>query len=162
MFGEVVQRTPWWVWPLFVGLLVLGFRQRRDRVVGRRRLLGLPLAMVAVSLHGVVSSFGGAAVALAGWGVGLALALRKPLAGGLRDVCAIRGTGVLAVAGSWWPLALMMAIFVVRYGVGVVLARGLALGGAWWFMALVGLALGGCSGIFVARAWAVLERAGPP
>lgn len=164
MFVEVVQRTPWWVWPLFVALLVLGLRQRRDRIVDRPRLLVLPLAMVAVSLHGVVSSFGVAAAALAGWAVGLGALLYKPLMERWRGVRAVRvicSAEPVAVAGSWLPLVLMMTIFVVRYVVGVVFARGLAPGGAWWFMALVGFVLGACSGRFVARAWVVLARATP-
>lgn len=58
MFWQIVLHTPLWVWPLFLGLLALGFSQSRDRTVPGSMVLALPAIMVAYSAYGVIATFG--------------------------------------------------------------------------------------------------------
>ena len=58
------------------------------------------------------------------------------------------------IPGSWWPLALMMAIFFIKYATGYAFARNLAIALQPWFVGAVSLSLGLLSGAFLARAGA--------
>jgi hypothetical protein len=149
----ILQHTPVWVWGLLAALIALGLSQARDREVAPSRVTILPVAMILLSASGVLSAFGPTPAAIAAWvaGVGAALML------GRRAVAA-RGarwsaqTSRLHVPGSWLPLALILALFCVKYGVGVGIAMNPGLARATDFDALVSFAYGAFSGLFVARA----------
>lgn len=67
---DILARTPVWVFAVFLVLLALGYQQSRTRTVSRQRFLLLPVAMMALSLYGVVSAFGVALVPLLAWVMG--------------------------------------------------------------------------------------------
>lgn len=67
MFIRILQHTPVWVWILLAALVALGLTQTRARRMTRRRATLLPVAMVTLSLVGVVSSFGSRALPLLAW-----------------------------------------------------------------------------------------------
>lgn len=152
MFIAIVQHTPVWVWGLLAVLVALGLSQTRDRQVSLARVTVLPLVMIALSVSGVLSAFGQSPVALGGWaaGVGAVLAFG-------RQFIAVRGaawsqqTGKLHVPGSWVPLALIVALFALKYFVGVSLALHHALAADTGFAASISVAYGGFSGVFLAR-----------
>ncbi len=152
MFIQIVQHTPAWVWGLFAALLALGLTQTRPREMSLLRVTLLPLAMIALSLSGVFSAFGHFPIALGGWGAGVAAALSLA-----RGRVAARGaewlpaTGTVYVPGSWLPLALIVALFALKYGAGVGLALHPALAADPVFAGLCSLAYGGFSGLFLAR-----------
>ena len=153
MLVEIIRRTPSWVFVLFFVLLALGYFQSKDRTVSRGQVAILPVAMIALSLHGVASAFGIAPVGLISWAVGAATAVRLGMM-----LIKTRGVSVSAetrsffVPGSWLPLALMMAIFFTKYAVGVIVARQLPFAGESVFVGLVSLCYGLLSGVFLARA----------
>jgi hypothetical protein len=151
--GTVLAHTPRWVFVVFIALLVLGFHQSRDRAVGHGRLLLLPVAMLGLSLYGVVSSFGLALLPFLAWvlGVGVVVALCTRR---LKSSARPGPSGSFRMPGSWWPLALMMGIFSIRYLVGYALARNLPIAFQSWFIAVVSFSLGLLSGAFLARAGA--------
>jgi hypothetical protein len=64
-------------------------------------------------------------------------------------------TRTVFVPGSWLPLALIVALFALKYGAGVSLALhpGLAIDTA--FAGLCSLAYGFFSGLFLARGWSL-------
>ncbi len=64
----ILAHTPVWVWPLLAALLVLGALQARARQVTLLRATLLPVAMLALSLWGVISVFASAST-LAAWAV---------------------------------------------------------------------------------------------
>ncbi|THF66271.1 tat pathway signal sequence [Pseudothauera nasutitermitis] len=149
--SAILANTPQWVFVVLAVLLVLGWRQSRDRRVRRGSLLILPVAMFGLSLHGVVASFGFAPLPVLAWGLGnaMVLALRPAW---LMPVVRAEPPGCLRVSGSWWPLTLMMAIFGIRYVIGYAAARQLPVVAQAWFAGSASLALGCLGGVFLARA----------
>ena len=159
---QALGHTPPWVFAVFVLLLGLGYQQSRARIVGRRRLLALPLIMAGLSLLGVVSSFGLSLPSLAAWLLGfliLALMARSRLTP--RGASHLPDSDAFRVPGSWVPLAAMLAIFALKYLTGYLQARGLPLAQARWYAPLQGLFLGLPGGFFAGRAAGILGTRRP-
>lgn len=158
MLLEIVKRTPTWVFLLFALLLALGWSQSRTRTVPRSRISLLPLAMLMLSLFGVLSLFGRAPLAALCWASGILFALLSGLKRtSPRGASYSTASGSFTIPGSWVPLYLMMAIFFVRYGVGVVVARRLPVASTTEFIGLISYTCGFLSGVFWVRALAVLR-----
>ncbi len=164
MFIEVAKGIPVWVYGLFFGLLLLGWLQSRNRIVGRGRIFLLPTAMVALSIYSATAAFGAVAAVLGAWALGLAVAVAAGLSlGPPRGAAYLEAQRAFAVPGSWVPLGLMMAIFLTRFVVGFSLARQLPMAGQADFMAGAGFLYGALSGLFLARAlnlWRVARAPG--
>jgi hypothetical protein len=164
MLLQIVFHTPTWVWALLAALLVLGASQTRDREITPARATVLPSVLLVLSLVGVATSFHQQVLPLLDWAGGLALGLSagvtwlKP-----RRARWDAHTGRFHVPGSGWPLVLILALFVLKYGVGVARALHPALVDQPVFGALIGLAYGSFSGLFASRALALwrLRRASP-
>lgn len=158
---QILSRTPTWVWVLLSALLVLGFMQSRTRAVSGVRLFVLPLAMLGLSLYGLMvdyrSAFGTQPAALASWSAALLLAvflgrlLRRPA--GVRYAS---DTERYIVPGSWVPLMLIMTIFCARYLTTVSLAIDATLVKSLSFACTTSLVSGLLSGTLLARALHVL------
>jgi hypothetical protein len=153
MLMEILKRTPPWVFVLFFLLLAFGYYQTKPRVLPIRRVAILPTVMIGVSIFSVVSAFGISIAAVSGWitGVVCALILNRWL-GWPWDVSYSKTRRLFALRGSWFPLALMMAIFLVRYAVGVLFARRLSVTNSQMFASAVSLVYGLLSGVFLAGA----------
>jgi hypothetical protein len=160
MLFEILKRTPSWVFILFFVLLAFGYYQSKDRVVNRNKVTILPAAMLVLSFYGVLSAFGSTPFALSSWLAGVAitacLGLKFVNPSGVSFATETRS---FLVSGSWLPLALMMAIFFTKYAVGVILARKLPIAGELPFIGSISLIYGLLSGVFLARAVAILRTA---
>ncbi|MGH8765108.1 MAG: DUF6622 family protein [Burkholderiales bacterium] len=160
MILQILQRTPPWVFVLFVALLVLGALQYRPRELGRPRVALMPAIFLPLSMWVIWNAFGPSAFAYGGWlaGIGAALLLnhytRLP-----RQVSYSADTRRFRVEGSWIPLSMMMAIFFTRYAIAVATAMQPELKGMPAFAAAVGFAYGLFSGSFLARALRILAAA---
>jgi len=155
--ATVIRHTPTWVWAVLMLLLVMGIAQSRPRHVGLARAGLLPLVMLAWSLSGVLSAFAGG-TALPAWAVGAmlaALAVRQSGYG--RRAIWLAAEQRFRVPGSWWPLALMLAIFLTKFVVAVALIEQPQLHAAPVFELAVSLLYGAFSGVFAGRAWALLD-----
>ena len=162
MLLQIVAHTPPWVWGLLVALIAFGTWQSLPRRLTIRRVVVLPLVLLALSLAGVASTFGLTAAALAPWGLGLVAAFVLGRAHvGPRGARWDAATALLHVPGSGLPLALILLLFVLKYGVGVTLALQPGLAHDAGFDAVVGLAYGSFSGLFVARALTLWRLARP-
>jgi hypothetical protein len=166
MFITIVRYTPVWVWGVLAALVALGLSQARDREMSLKRVMIVPLVLLALSAAGVIGAFGHAPVgpvAAGGWGAGLAAALTLA-----RHLVAVRGAAWLArsatlhVPGSWLPLVLMMALFGLKYFVGVSLALHPALANDTAFAGACSLAYGAFSGLFLGRALSLRALARRP
>lgn len=156
MLGQIVKGTPPWVWALLAGLIVLGVVQLRDRAMSATRLLVLPLVMALLSVISTASAFDAAPAALVAWLLGGTAALLA--VGRSSDPQAGRRTdGLYHVAGSWWPLMLILGIFCARYVVSVTLAINPGMRLHVPFQAMSGLFSGTMTGLFLGRAFAILE-----
>lgn len=115
MLLEIVKRTPPWVFVLFFVLLMFGYYQTRPRLLSIRRVAILPTVMIYMSALSAVSAFGLSIAAVSAWitGVVCALILNQWL-GWPWDVSYSKTRRLFTMRGSWFPLALMMAIFLVR------------------------------------------------
>jgi hypothetical protein len=152
MILTIVQHTPLRVWFILAGLVALGLAQTRTRELSLARVTVLPLVLLALSLAGVMASFGVLPVALAAWAAGLSMALALP-----RRALAKPGASWSAAAqslhvpGSWLPLLLMVGTFVIKYVAGASLAVQPALASNALFAGLCSLGFGTFSGLFLAR-----------
>lgn len=144
------------VWPFFLlgGLVMLGYRQSRDRVVRPGALVQLAVAMLALSLFGVTATFGAHLVPVLAWAVAFAATV---LLGA--PVLAPRGLAkqgpAVRMPGSWVPMGLMLGIFMTKFGLGFATGMGAQVLNEVWFIAAVSAMLGLFSGGFAARALAV-------
>lgn len=158
----VLQHTPTWVWALLVALVALGGSQAFARTVSLRRARLLPLSMCALSLWGVAAAFGSAA-ALAAWAVGgVVTALWVRRSGSAGGACWSAANQTFRLPGSWVPLALILGIFGVKFGVGINLALHPELRQTALFAVGASLTYGVFSGIFAGRAlvlWRLTEAA---
>ena len=151
--SQFLTQTPAWVFALFAGLLAFGLLQTRDRKVNRYLAYLLPAGMIALSLSGVRASFGLAPVPVALWAAGLVLVA---FAGYRlfpdRRVIFDPATNAFFIPGSWYPLAVIMAIFFTKYTVAVMTAMKSGAVASPAFAMAVSLAYGCFSGYFAARA----------
>lgn len=162
MILEIVRRTPLWVWPLFLLLLYLGYAQTRTRPVPAARLAILPVVMPGLSMLGMLSVFGADAVALGCWLAALLATLASVRALGLpKGAFRTPDARSFVVPGSWWPLALIMAIFFTRYAVAVALAMNPSLPQLALFTMAVSVTYGLPSGFFIGRALNIWRSATP-
>jgi hypothetical protein len=153
MLIQILMHTPRWVFVLFFALLAFGVQQLFARTATLRRISVLPVALLALSLAGVASTFAAQPLSLAVWalcaGAGTALTMTRPLPAGTRFDAATRR---FSLPGSAAPLALMMGVFFTKYLAGVALSISPQLasqaGFAFAFSALYGL----FSGLFAGRA----------
>ena len=160
MLLQILQRTPPWVFAVFIVLLAAGIVQSRDRQMSRARVAILPFFLICLSLFGVWSAFGESAAAFVAWltAVGAALLVnRRPKwPGGVTYEPSARS---FSVPGSWVPLALMMGIFFARYAVAVTLAMHPELRASTLTAGAAGFGYGLMSGAFPARARRILQSA---
>jgi hypothetical protein len=155
---EIVRHTPGYVWVILATLVVLGSLQLRDHHLTRLRLTLAPLALGAFSLWGAGNAFGVHAGVIGAWALGMAAAfMANRVLQWPREVCS-DGAGFV-VRGSAWPLALMLAIFVLRYVVAVTLVFHRDWATDALFGGILAASYGALSGLFAARAWRILQSA---
>ena len=162
MFLEILTRTPTYVFFIFAALLALGLSQTRTRQVALRRITILALAMAALSLAGTLSAFGGQPLALVTWAAAasavFALVIRRNNPPGTTFNA---DTGRLTLPGSWFPLAIMMGIFLTKYIVGVSMAIAPALAQQMPLALGVSALYGVFSGVFLGRGARLWRLANP-
>jgi hypothetical protein len=156
VIGPILSHTPLYVWAILAGLIALGSLQWRTVRLTRARLLIAPVALGAFALWGVSNAFGARPAVLGAWllGVALALVMNRMLLRWPRDV-RLDGDAYV-VAGSPWPLFLMIATFALRYAVAVTLVFHPDWRSDAGFDAPMALLYGALSGLFAARAVQIL------
>ena len=158
MMSEIISRTPVWVWGILVVILYFGIQQSKQRAVPKRRIAILPMIMIGLSLSGILSAFGANFTGLIGWAAALILVLLlsqqiKPN----QQITFSPATKTFTVPGSWLPMFLMMAIFIAKYAVAILLGYNPTLTQSMRFIFGVSFVYGFLSGVFFARAWRVWE-----
>lgn len=150
----MISHIPVWVFFMLFGLMALGYRLSRTRLVKPGMVALIAFAMLLYSLYGVTSSFGIDALPLAAWAGGIAAAIvLGSQAIGARGLS--HEGGRVRVAGSWWPMLLLMTIFGIKFALGVARGVGSPVVDAAWFVAAASAVSGVISGTFAARALAV-------
>jgi hypothetical protein len=156
--ADIFLKAPFWVWPLLLVLIALGFMQSRNRAMPPQPIIIISAAMLCLSAYGVINSFQGSLLALLVWGKMLTITLL---------ICRKMGypqgwqfdanTGRMHVPGSWLPMALFLGIFVIKFAVGAALAIRPSLAQHLNFALPISALYGLLSGIFAARALHTLK-----
>lgn len=154
----MLAKIPVWVFPLFVLLLALGWRQATTRTLRPALLAWVGVAMVGLSLAGVVTMPGPGAALLLAWATGLALALSVGRPVFHPGPLAMAGARV-QVPGSLMPLVLMMTIFAAKFSIGFATGLGVAMVSSDGFQFVSAGLFGLLSGGFAARGLAVWQFA---
>jgi hypothetical protein len=158
MILQILIHTPLWVWGLLGALLVLGWLQSRPRSVSPVRLLALPLALLALGLWSMWPGFAKQPPAAALWlislGAFVALGLRLPTPAQARWQAELQR---LQLPGSWFPMGLIVVIFLMRYVFGVAQAMHPELRGQLAVQAPVAAIFGALTGVFLGRALGLLK-----
>jgi hypothetical protein len=160
MFIEIIRHTPTWVWVLFVALLALGLSQARTQQLPVRRLVVLPLVMLALGVSTLLSGLHKMPSIALVWLLWLALAFAAAQrwlvpAAARWDATAQR----VQLPGSLWPLALIMLTFVLKYAIGVFQAMQPQAASTPTFLISLAAASGLLSGLWSGRAWGLLRLA---
>ncbi|WP_421847041.1 DUF6622 family protein [Marinomonas sp.] len=117
---SILTHTPMWVWLLLILLVYLGIKQSLDRNVPKNKAFIFPIVMIVFSLHGVISSFGGAFDSLLFWSVSfIATLLISVLIFPSQQARFDESTQCYFIKGSWRPLFFILGIFIIKYTVGV-------------------------------------------
>jgi hypothetical protein len=156
MLGTILRTTPPWVWGLLAGLVVLGLTQAKQRNASWARVALLPVMMTAMSIWGTASAFGASpwfGTVMLAWLVAtvLVLAMVAPMAAP-RGAAYDSASRTFRLPGSWVPMALIVAIFLVKYVVGVDLAMQPALAHDAQYTLVAGALYGVFGGVFIGRA----------
>lgn len=158
MLIEILRHTPLWVWALLTLLLVLGWSQTRDRDVAVRRLVILPLVMLGLGLSTLWPAMRQLPAVAAPWlacGALAFIAAARWLVP--RDARWNAATRRLQVPGSAWPMALIMATFLLKYSIGVFQGLQPAAASAPGYLAALAAVSGALSGLWLGRAHAMLR-----
>jgi hypothetical protein len=166
--GSILKSTPTWVWGLFAALLALGLSQIRERSVSALRVALLPVGMSLFSIWGTTSAFATApnpVVLAAAWFAAATTAFlltARGRAAGRYDP----STRVFRLPGSYVPLALILAVFLTKYLVGVEIAMQPIVVRDMGFALPIAALYGAFSGLFSgrgARLWRLVlrEKTGP-
>ena len=158
---QTLQHIPLWVFALLVGLIALGLLQTRTRHIRRQRLLGINIALAVFTLVGVTQQWRPTpwlAWGLASWAV-TCLLITWVLGQGAAPLGASydADTRRYTVPGSWLPLALFMAIFACKFGVGMVSATAPEMIHSQYAAIGISALYGLFSGLLNARAWRLLK-----
>jgi hypothetical protein len=123
MLQSILSHTPTYVWAILAFLIYRGVAASADRELPLNRIFIVPLAMLALSLHGIGSGFGLHGAAPWFWlcGALLGAALSWQLIDA-RSITPQPRQGTIDERGSWLPLALMLSIFGTKYVVAVCLS----------------------------------------
>ncbi len=156
MMIETLRYTPIWVWAVLVMLTAIGTSMMKTRTVSQMRLTLLPVLMAIYSLSSSLLSFGARPAYSLAWLTGLVstyLIIRKFSKPSNARYLADRQS--FEVPGSVVPLLLMLAIFSLKYTVGVLSVRAPMIVAEPEFAVLASAMLGMLSAAFLARSVAI-------
>lgn len=110
----IVSNTPAWVWLVLAALIWLGLARTRDREVGLRGLVLLPLILTASAASNLLG--GGLAVAiLGGLGIGALFGLAAGISLERRHGATRLDRGRVRLPGEWTSLVVVLVVFLTRY-----------------------------------------------
>ena len=143
---QILVHTPLWVWALLALVIGLGVHGLRSSIVPPWRLWVWPFIGLASAATAFVQS-PRPALAVSAWLVGVLAGLPVGYRVGTRRGMRRLEDGRIALEGSWFGLSFGLAIFVVRYAVGVVLGIAPGLGTVPLWIGLAAASSGAIAGV---------------
>ena len=123
MLYQILVHTPLWVWAMLAFLLYRGWSAASDREAAIAKVATVPVLMLGLSGHGLYELAHADALAL---GAALLAAIASGIlswsAAGKAGTVAYPERGTVFMRGSWFPLAMMIGVFAVKYAMGVLKA----------------------------------------
>jgi len=124
----ILRNTPWWVFALLATLTVLGLQALRARTLPIWRVLITPLVFCGWGIESLIVQSLNTPILLADWLLTCAIAGTIAYAFTRLDTIRINhAEQAVSLAGSKFPLARNLLIFVAKYGLGVASALAPAL-----------------------------------
>lgn len=152
MLNAIIANTPRWVIGLLLGLMVFGLMQTRTRQVSMAIAMTVPIGMLCLSLSGILSSIGLHFSVILAWLLGIAIVACVYVKWFSHNVADYDATAKkLNIRGSWFPLFVIIAIFLTRYVLAVAISMNLKITQGFYFPVCISLILGSASGYFFAR-----------
>ena len=161
MIFEILRHTPLWVWVLLTVLMGLGLTQWRDREVTPARIVVMPLVLGALGVSMLWPALRVMPISGALWLLCVALAFTAAARWLVPRRTRWNATAQrLRVPGSGWPMALMLATFLLKYAIGVFQAMQPLAASSPGFLTGLAVLSGVLSGLWLGRAWAMLRLSG--
>ncbi len=157
MLNQIISNTPSYVWGILAFLMFRGFKATMDRELEIRSVINIPVIMLALSVQGILSGFGADVLVITSW-------MLTTVTGAVISWNAVNSNNVRILAdknlvfyrGSWAPLIMMMAIFVMKYVVNVALHVNPDLHGNTAFVLISTALFGIFNGLFLGKMLRVL------
>jgi hypothetical protein len=119
MVQQILGHTPLWVWAVLILLIARGLSAARPREGALGTFFILPLVMLVFGAQSVFGRFGSELLPWGAWLAGFLFGASLGWMSVPRTAVALAHKGI-RLSGSYWPLALILGVFCVRY-VGEVL-----------------------------------------
>ncbi len=115
----ILEETPWWVYLVLVYLLIVGFRASQRRRILFKKVLALPIVLIAWSLYNLHERWQGEWIDVGYWILFLVIGSFLGWWSVYRwKIHVDRDHGTLSLPGTWSTLILALSIFIIRYGFG--------------------------------------------
>lgn len=150
-FLDIVYGTPLWVYAIFVYLISKGITALKQRSIPLLELMSIPAIFSIWSLYSLKSKYGLLLPIVVTW----LLALLTGMAVGWivfnRGINIDKKTRLVQIPGSWYPLFLYVASFIIKYYLGFTYTVWPEMQDNTFFWMLDVIASGIISGIFIGR-----------
>lgn len=112
----MMSSIPAWVYLLFIGLLYLGIKRGFTTTMKVKQLVILPIALLWLSLHGLLQSFPMTYHTIWSYILGIAIGCGLGFLHLKRiQIRADKKRGLIEIPGDWTYLGLIMAIFIIEF-----------------------------------------------
>ena len=150
--SQILMYTPRWVFGLLTGLIILGIIQTRPRQVPVVAAFILPIAMMLMSVIGLLMTIGFVWKSILFWSLGAILATSLIAKFVVNSTVTYDQTiRRFTLRGSWIPLLIIVAIFCTRYLLAMCIGMNLKIVQELYFVPAISLILGSLSGYFIAQ-----------
>lgn len=112
---EILQKTPWWVYLIFIILVLTGLRSTKKRTITVRQLFFLPFIFMVLNLYWLNERLEGHLFHLIYWFIGLTI-------GGYWGWMLVRKWEIqvhhhdtISIPASWSTLIFIILFFLIRY-----------------------------------------------
>jgi len=112
---QIITHVPVWVWLILIFVVFRGVKAMQTRIVPMKKLIIMPILMLYISIENIHNYQGYVIGAIIGVIIGYLLFSRI----GMR---VDRSHGLVEVQGSVTTLILVLATFIVKFGLGIFMA----------------------------------------